>query len=58
MKDLRSNSLRVAAENGELRRRVNVMKRKTLAAVSSAEQLQEKVNAMAEKRDALAAIYK
>lgn len=54
MKDFCLNSVCVAAENDQLWRMVNDTGRKTLKAVSSAEQLQTKVSAIAEERDLLA----
>lgn len=53
--DHRWSSFRVVAENGAIRRKVNDMEGKSLKAVSSAEQLQTKVSAMAEKQDSPAA---
>lgn len=47
-KDYHSNTLRVAAENEKLRRRVNIFERKSLEAVSSAKQLLAMVSAIAE----------
>lgn len=55
MKDRRLNSLRAAAENGELRRRVHVMEGRTLETVMSAKPLRAKGSAVAEERDYLAA---
>lgn len=54
MKNHCSNCLRVTSENEELRRWVNDTEGKTCEAVSSAKQLQVKVNSLTGKRDALA----
>lgn len=55
VKEHLSSSLCVAAENGQLRRRVNVMKEKALPAGSSGERPQKKISATTRERNALVA---